>query len=41
MTSTDSGWDPLLNLKLSLPGNDEVIDIRDLSKASKNWEMQD
>ncbi|NLW31353.1 MAG: VWA domain-containing protein [Fibrobacter sp.] len=35
----DQGYNPILNLMLSKDGN-EVIDIRDISKASKCWELQ-
>ena len=35
----DQGYNPILNLMLSKDGK-EVIDIRDISKASKCWELQ-
>ena len=39
-TDTDSGYNPVHNLKLSETGN-EVIDVRDISRASRFWEMQE
>jgi hypothetical protein len=39
-TDRDPAWVPLYNLKMSGNGS-EVIDIRDISKASKCWELKE
>jgi hypothetical protein len=39
MTPDDQAWDPSINVKLSEDGI-EKIDIRDVSRISKSWELQ-
>lgn len=41
LTKKDNEWNPLFNLKLSKQGDNEVIDIKDISKTAKNWEMEE
>ena len=41
ITESDPAWNPALNLRLSKGDNEEVIDIKDISKAAKNWEMEE
>lgn len=40
MIDSDPDWNPLCNLKLSTTGN-EIIDIRDITRGSKCWELQE
>jgi hypothetical protein len=41
LTEVQDEWNPLLNLRLSAPGEHEIIDIKDISKAAKSWELKE
>ena len=41
LTDEDPDWNPACNLRLASPGSGEIIDIGDVSRASKNWELEE